>query len=457
MSSQGHRPPSDSFQHLHTDLVATSPEAYAVLDRVVKTIIPFLPQRKLRSTLAKYIGVLDVLLANLIVAYDRGSRVVVKLDATHWTRQTRSRYGNPDLTAKAVKNTIVALESTSLITVHVGNYFEDITPGAEFAGDRKRRAARATTIAATDALITHMGSIYPADHYHTRESAEVVILKKGVGGGSSKPRDWREYTAADETPTVALSRTLVRALNRHTQEHPIEYLGDLESIPLERTFYRRQFASVDDTIRWDQYGRLHGHWVQNLPSRERKHLVIDDEGVADVDIAACMLTVLHAYAGKRFDPNNDPYHLHPQWKRSAVKLGIVAMLNAPKRLKVFPQEISHKFTASSCPDGTSHDSCRPSYREFEAKVFERYPFMAEYVYRKLGMHLMFHESEIMGRVLLQFIDEGVGLGYLYDGLLVAASQAEWVREVIVNSFTTYTAEIFNCPVTPKVRIRPLTT
>ena len=79
-----------------------------------------------------------------------------------------------------------------------------------------------------------------------------------------------------------------------------------------------------------------------------------------------------------------------------------------------------------------------SVAELDARIQKRHPPIAKWINSDIGFELMFHESEIMVRILLRCHDAGVPVLPLHDGLLVPQSQWQVAREAMRVAFYTYT-------------------
>jgi hypothetical protein len=76
---------------------------------------------------------------------------------------------------------------------------------------------------------------------------------------------------------------------------------------------------------WRHGGRFYGHFVQGLPGKIRRQLMIDGEPVAEPDYPAHHLRILYALEGLPLF--GDPYELEG-WAREIVKLAVLILINA---------------------------------------------------------------------------------------------------------------------------------
>lgn len=76
---------------------------------------------------------------------------------------------------------------------------------------------------------------------------------------------------------------------------------------------------------WRHGNRFYGHFVQGLPGKIRRQLMIDGEPVAEPDYPAHHLRILYALEGLPL--SGDPYELE-RWSREIVKLAVLILINA---------------------------------------------------------------------------------------------------------------------------------
>ena len=185
-------------------------------------------------------------------------------------------------------------------------------------------------------------------------------------------------------------RAEVRRINQHLKNHPCHYAGQ-HRVNLMHDHVTRIFNNGD----WNQGGRLYGYWPMNLPKRERHHLSIDGEPLADLDFGSCFVALLHVHDGTEFDPDApDPFTIEGyEQYRDVIKQCAYAILNAPKRIKNYPEGIIENGSIPPLP-----------WREMEAVIFDHIPLFEKYAYTAIGLGLMRKESDILIAVLLDLIE-----------------------------------------------------
>ncbi len=172
----------------------------------------------------------------------------------------------------------------------------------------------------------------------------------------------------------------------------------------------------------------------NLRKSERHHLRIDNEPMADLDFGSCFVALLHVYDGTEFDPDApDPFTIEGyEQQRDVIKQCAYAILNAPKRMKNYP-------------DGVIEDGSRPPSRwaDMEDIIFTHVPLFEQYAYSALGLKLMRQESDILIAVLLDLIEEGIGFIPMHDGIMVPESKTQLTHDLMLKHYHLLTGQRIN--------------
>jgi hypothetical protein len=186
---------------------------------------------------------------------------------------------------------------------------------------------------------------------------------------------------------------------------------------------------------------LHGRWYavgnegcyQRLPEARRLKLTINGEAVAEVDVRASHLSIMHGLLGLQL-PDGDPYEF-PEVPRSVAKAWITATLG--KGTAVTKWAIK---AAKDHPKLLRHDP-----REVGAVICDRFPFLrrpAEAVAKAAGLDKLAHIGtparllthrlmSIEAQALTGAMEYVKGSGALalptHDGLLVPVSAVRYAR------------------------------
>ena len=193
---------------------------------------------------------------------------------------------------------------------------------------------------------------------------------------------------------------------------------------VRRVFYRG---------RWDLGGRLHGGWWQQVPSRYRKDILIDDQYTVEVDYSGLHVALIHALEGKPL--RGDPYELgsllygvRKEDQREDVKNLVLMAINAETLEGAY-----QSFQSERNQEGRfaiSHDTGERVQVTYDFELLkkliqaflERNPIMAKYLGTDQGVKLMRYDGEMAMRLLNYFTDKGIPVLSVHDSFIVEANQ-----------------------------------
>jgi len=246
------------------------------------------------------------------------------------------------------------------------------------------------------------------------EGAETIVLK--AGNGRDRPKVFIDYQ--DTTETIAM-RAEMQAVNNALGSASITVAGEPSSIPPFMT-RRFQIDSPDAPHTFHQHGRLYGGLWQSLPKTERHLLRVEGEQVADLDFTGMFVQLAYLEAGLAL-PNSDPYVGVEGLPRTAMKLGISALLCRSGAMRRLPTEISDIV-------GSKWNA-----RRFSAALAERHPSIAHLFGKGLGLRLMKIEGDILLVALQELFAQGVPALPMHDGIMVPASKSEAARRAMARA------------------------
>ena len=165
----------------------------------------------------------------------------------------------------------------------------------------------------------------------------------------NKKRQYIEYEDTDFTKDI---RKDLKAYNKLLQQTYVDIAsleepfvvrtkkdGTTQRIRIDQSkkFVRRVFSRGD----WNCNGRFYGGFWQQVGSEYRKHIYINDTPTVEVDYKGLHAAILSAekgvvYSGDRYDLGSTVCaRLDKQQQRSAVKLLVLASINAKDRKSAF--------------------------------------------------------------------------------------------------------------------------
>ena len=203
---------------------------------------------------------------------------------------------------------------------------------------------------------------------------------------------------------------------------------------------RRVFNNADqEGFAWQWGGRFYSmpHWtayemLKGKAAARCKRIRLDGQAVAEVDISAAHLTILHGLLGAPFDPDQDPYDLPGFDRDKEVKLWTKKALGA----------------------------CGPFRGEKQLwgvrqAMLSRYPVLKGLESNGItALDLQFHESEIILAALEELRDlHDVAALPIHDGLIVPVRAVELAHGVLVASFQRYLRDTIGAVVVPTPRVQ----
>ena len=169
---------------------------------------------------------------------------------------------------------------------------------------------------------------------------------------------------------------------------------------LYRVFSRSDF-SKNGRLQW---------WGQSLPSKRRADLLIDGEGVVELDYTAMHPHMLYAKRGIRLD--FDPYDLQG-FSRPCSKLALLVLVNAQSRVQAL--EVLLKCTFR---DGSAWPLDRRETRALIAAAIERNQPIAGDFFSDAGIDLMNADAGIALRVVQACAAQGIACLPVHDSFIV---------------------------------------
>jgi hypothetical protein len=199
--------------------------------------------------------------------------------------------------------------------------------------------------------------------------------------------------------------------------------------PGRRTLTRRftVFDVQDD--RFDQVGRLFGGFWMSMKKDRRKHIRINGEPVADLDYSSMFTRLAYAHLWLPA-PEGDVYAIPGlEGHRDGVKLAMNCFLfHDTTTRKRWPKDMNftHETDADPTDDGIAKSKLPPRWTVSKTKkaILSVHPHLDRAWGYGLGYRLMWQESEILIRVLLDLMGQGIPALGLHDGLLVPMSKAD---------------------------------
>lgn len=252
---------------------------------------------------------------------------------------------------------------------------------------------------------------------------ETIILKK-VKDGHWDSGEWLDY---EDNATTNIYRHEMYRINDWLSKADID-CGILESHKevdeldrlLRRTFNRGSFESG---------GRLFGGFWQGLKKIERASCMrINGQPVATLDYSQTAPKIAYSMAGIT-PPTTDAYAipLYDNTKlRKSVKKVFNSLLYSDKPISRFPQGTRDEFDR------------RVKFAHLMDKIEEVHKPIAHFFGTGVGLKIMFIESQILVKALLDCIDNKIVALPVHDALIVSESDIDKTRIIMLKAFKDIT-------------------
>lgn len=285
-------------------------------------------------------------------------------------------------------------------------------------------AGRQTTIKAGARLISRIDD-YEIELIDLWQDVnqETIILKK-VKDGHWDSGEWLDYE--NDTATNKYRHEMHRIndwlSNADIGCEPLESgkLADKLDRMLRRTFNRGSFESG---------GRLFGGFWQGLKKIDRAScMTINGEPVATLDYSQTAPKIAYSMAGIA-PPKTDAYAIylydHPKFRKSVKKV-FNSLLYSDKPINRFPKGTREDFDK------------KVKFGDLMYRIEEAHKPISHFFGTGVGLKIMFIESQILVKALLDCIDNNIVALPVHDALIVAESDIDKTKEIMLKAFKDIT-------------------
>ena len=366
-------------------------------------------------------------------------------EANGWTWRSLHKSG---FTGQTVSfrdfNTVVRAWVACGLLERVAGFKE---PVAFEPGDQLRVRGKASRFRATPKLLLicaeygvtpqnageHFAYRPPEHPLRLNASSRRVALWKEAG----KPM---KYTPTEETARLEAP---IKELNAFLAQRVI-------SGAMHRWFHRTFNMGDEEDFAWNKGGRLYSDGkgsYQNIPRSERLKIIIDGEGVCEIDIRASYLTILHALYHVPFQVSTevDPYQI-AGIPRNVVKAWCTVRFGTKGARTRWPADAIEKYAE----DNDGSDLREFKIRDVEREFCRKFPLMGGWSeLKETWADLMWLESEAVVSTVILLMRSGVPSLPVHDSLLVPLSAEAMASDVLINNYNHV------CGVTPALVVHTL--
>ena len=404
------------------EATARSPEALALVDHVARRIEDLDQQRRTQDAKAGLRRAAGAFIGDLM----RASRAA---DDRGWVyRPLRPHYysGQP-VGFRVFKGAMNGFTGLGLLEVFPARSTWETIPWTDGQAV-KLRDGKATRFRATPRLI-HLAADMGVElenlrhHFHRPLPDRLVTLKTASSWVAGEKYDGERLDFAD-TPQVEAIRAEVGEINR--------FLEGVRIDGAHHDGFHRGFCKGDHPdFAWNKGGRLYssgrGHY-QQLSKARRAEITLDGETVAEIDVRASYLTILHGITQTPMDLGGDPYDVSGI-SRDIAKRWMLVTMGQAKPVTRWP-----KGKTAGDPESTgSH----PSAAEVGKAMALRFPVLTELENRQVDWaDLMFLESQAIIGAMRGLMAEGVPALPVHDSIVVPSSKVGLASKVLAHAYET---------------------
>ena len=230
-------------------------------------------------------------------------------------------------------------------------------------------------------------------------------------------------------PNVAAYAEAINRLNAYFAKQ------DIQPAHLHHRFVRVFGEGDEDGADFSKGGRLYSHGIgkgyQNVKKHIRRAMMISGEAIAEVDLRASYLTILHQRMGAPL-PTTDPYDM-PGVPRGIVKMWVSITLGNGGFHRRWPDESKERYE-----DETKGGDLQADHPigATQRKILEHLPLLKEWAKNPVGWgDLQIIESTaVIDAVTTLAFDHGIPALPLHDALMVPESKAEVAARCLFDSF-----------------------
>jgi hypothetical protein len=418
---------------LDLERIAKSGEAVAMIDDLLEVVRPSLGSKPRMDGLKEAAG---AIVAGLLEVAAAGPL------------QYAYRPMNPaEFTAKAISHRRF---KRVLDALRAGGYV-DYIPGecpARPTKEEPRLAARVRPEPALIEVATRHG-IKPAawqDHfcYRPRNAAapHPILLrsssrKKLVGRFKREKVDGKPMQVDAICPKVLVLANEVHELNAFLCKQDIQ----------PEQYYRGLFRLFHDgdlctPYQWNKGGRLYdlgrGKGYQSIEKEKRKHLTINGQPVAEVDLKGSHLRILYAREGILLDPADDPYAV-PGIPRAVVKYWVTMTLGYTKHHSRWTNDTKQDYQEDDDTKGRHLQKDYP-FSKTQAAILEHIPLLRPWASstHRWG-DLQYIESCILVDAMKALcLGQGIPALPLHDSLIIPVPYIDAAKRALSEAFYKHT-------------------
>ena len=323
----------------------------------------------------------------------------------------------------------------------------DALLGQGFIGQKlgSESAKKVTRIWPLKPLIAYFSAAsFPEFLIDIHQGRECIVLRDG--------KNETEYQDETVPFDVAQARTVLQKYNALLRTTQVDISSQEESVVVsqhynkklkrnetrrvslrhDNKFVRRIFYRGD----WTLGGRYHGGWWQQIPSRLRDQILIDDQYTVEVDFSGFHISLAYGLEGHQ--PPDDPYALpvsigglSKEQQRKDVKLVALTAINAKDRKAAFSAfRDQRNRDQRGLPSSQKIKYTNTLLEQLLDNFLKTNLPISNYLCADKGVELMALDGEITTQIMKHFTYRGVPILTVHDSYIVESSRERELMDVM---------------------------
>lgn len=386
-----------------------------------------------RAVQASFLRALEGLLGDLLMR--------AKISPGGWVYRSRhaKSFSGGEVKYRQFVVVTEAMEALGLIEIVDGfNAMKTIQwEGGPASQYQQGKAARYKAASVLLDLASRTGiEVKDAGHHFQETRPRNLIILKDSSRRFGRDKIPGKHMPVPRTPQVERLEEQVRLIN--------DFLDGVDIQGGNHAGFYRGFNLGDlPSFDWNKGGRLYSvgdDSYQRLKERDRLRMTLNGEPVAEIDVSASYLTVLHGRLGYPLEAEGDLYEVSGI-PRGIVKGWLVATLSSTGHLKRWPRDQVEAFRAET---GKNLSETYPIKTVREA-MLAKYPVLHQWGQVNLDWgDLMFLESEAVIGAMIHLIKVyEIPTLPVHDSLLVPASRVGQCKNLLVDHYR------YQCKIEPR--------
>lgn len=426
------KPPKDRFMDQWR--AAEGAPARALLEDVQRAVDasgPYVPRRPDQE--ACWRSMVEVVAMNLVEAVLTPPITGQLVMPIRFRRNTPKRYRNPVI-GKALGGLQDRLQAAGLALMTKG----------------RRQGKEATTARpgpAMEALVEAHGVSLQDLGWSPMRGDTIILTRQPKGNRKGKPKPWVDYLETPETETM---RREMAIINTSLARADLSFIDDgLGLVSTGNRWVSRRFTVLPkQPERFDQVGRVFGGFWQTMAKERRTGLRINGEECLVLDYSSMFTRIAFAEAGV-LPPPGDLYEVPGLvgLSRAHRKAAFNTFLFTRPGIRAWPKDLFDDGDLGGgglppFPAGWKPQRVRRAILAHHPCLTVAFNTGPVAEAPSAGYRLMFSESVILVRLLLELARLGLTALPLHDALIVPCSSAGAVRDLMVGMAMEITGHCF---------------